>query len=353
MKSTPSVLRIATRGSALALAQANLVLALCRREFPELQFELKIIKTTGDKLQTASMSGVGVELPKGLFTKEIEEALLGNEADFAVHSLKDLPTELPEGLVLGAVTKRADARDVLIYRDEPSVKGKIIADWSPGQPREWRGFRKGLRLAKMPAGSVIGTSSTRREAQARTVNAGLRFAAIRGNVGTRLRKLAEDPGLDALILAAAGLERLSWAIFPDGHLRGEGVPEGLIAVKIEPDEIVPCVGQGAIGIERRVEDEQARKVCQKLNHFGTFQSVTAERAFLRAMGGGCQSPVGGYARVIGHQIHLTAVSVTGEVSTKASGHTLTDEADRLGKQVAAELLGANTAPAGAAQTGAQ
>src|SRR2546423_2964427 len=162
---------IATRGSALALAQANMVLAQCREAFPKLQFELRIIKTTGDRLQTASLAQEGKTLPKGLFTKELEVALLEHHADLAVHSLKDLPTELPDGLTLGAVGKRADVRDVLIYRDAEflensklETQNSELTDWTPGQS-SLTGFNPGLTLKDLPAGAVIGTSSPRRQAQ--------------------------------------------------------------------------------------------------------------------------------------------------------------------------------------------
>src|SRR5215468_10333981 len=159
---------IATRGSALALAQANTVLAQCRAAFPKLQFELKIIKTTGDKLQTASMAQEGKSLPKGLFTKELEVALLRNKADLAVHSLKDLPTELPAGLKLGAVGKRADVRDVLIYRDAEYLRkaetDKSSTEWTAGQSQR-RGFQAGFRVKDFPPGAAVATSSTRRRAQ--------------------------------------------------------------------------------------------------------------------------------------------------------------------------------------------
>src|SRR5713101_8336301 len=150
---------LATRGSALALAQANLVLAQCRAAFPKLKFDLKIIKTTGDKLQTASLAQEGKTLPKGLFTKELEVALLRGTADLAVHSLKDLPTELPAGLRLGAVGKRADVRDVLIYRDESALRAQSAdaAEWSPGQSAR-RGFKSKLAVAELPQGAVVATS---------------------------------------------------------------------------------------------------------------------------------------------------------------------------------------------------
>src|ERR1700722_1049267 len=167
MSSEPPI-SIATRGSALALAQANAVLAQCRAAFPRLPFEFKIIKTTGDKLQTASLSKEGASLPKGLFTKELEVALLKHRADIAVHSLKDLPTELPAGLTLGAVGKRADVRDVLIYRDAAYLKAeaerKDVVEWSPGHSQR-RGFAAKLSLAKFADDATIGTSSTRRKAQ--------------------------------------------------------------------------------------------------------------------------------------------------------------------------------------------
>src|ERR1051325_9014267 len=162
---------LATRGSALALAQSNMVLAQCRAAFPKLIFELKIIKTTGDKLQTASLSQEGQSLPKGLFTKELEVALLKHRADLAVHSLKDLPTELPAGLRLGAVGKRADVRDVLIYRDADflensklKTQNSKLEDWSAGHA-DRRGFKPKVLVKDLPAGAVVATSSTRRKAQ--------------------------------------------------------------------------------------------------------------------------------------------------------------------------------------------
>src|SRR6516164_6337835 len=183
---------IATRGSALALAQANMVLAQCKAAFPDHQFELKIIKTTGDKLQTASMAQEGKALPKGLFTKELEVALLKDRADLAVHSLKDLPTELPAGLKLGAVGKRADVRDVLIYRDGEYVRtSDTSAAGVPAGQSERRGFKAPLNVKDFPDGAVVATSSTRRKAQLLLQHPGLKVPDIRGNVATRLQKVAE------------------------------------------------------------------------------------------------------------------------------------------------------------------
>ena len=185
---------IATRGSALALAQANMVLAQCRAAFPKFNFELKIVKTTGDKLQTASLAKEGTELPKGLFTKELEVALLKHKADIAVHSLKDLPTDLPAGLKLGAVGKRADVRDVLIYRDAAYLGAADANENSnkrtPGQSKR-RGFAGKVNVKDLPAGTVVATSNTRRKAQLLTHNPNLKVPDIRGNVVTRLQKLAD------------------------------------------------------------------------------------------------------------------------------------------------------------------
>src|SRR5215831_5218341 len=188
-----------------------MVLAHCRAAFPKLNFELKIIKTTGDKLQTASLAQEGQSLPKGLFTKELEVALLKREADFAVHSLKDLPTELPTGLSLGAVCERADVRDVLIYRG------------TPGQS-ERRGFGAGLTIEALPAGAVVATSSTRRKAQLLAHNPKLKVQEIRGNVATRMQKLADRAELDGTVLALAGITRLNFQVTPQGKLQGYAVP---------------------------------------------------------------------------------------------------------------------------------
>ena len=324
---------IATRGSALALAQANMVLAKCRAAFPELVFELKIIKTTGDKLQTASMAQEGASLPKGLFTKELEVALLNNQADLAVHSLKDLPTELPEGLELGAVGKRADVRDVLIYRagDHPT------ANPEKGTSGQLRGFKAGLRVADLPSGSVVATSSTRRKAQLAVHNAGLKLPDIRGNVLTRMQKLAERAEMDATILAMAGLSRLNYSVSADGRLHGEGVPAGLLASILDVETMLPCVGQGAIGIEVRKQDECIAAICACLNHADTQHCVIAERSFLAAMGGGCQSPVAAYAEVVGETIRMRALSFASGPMRRTEGSRPIRQAAELGVELAAQL----------------
>jgi hydroxymethylbilane synthase len=326
---------IATRGSALALAQASSVLAQCRAAFPALNFELKIIKTTGDKLQTAALAQEGANLPKGLFTKELEVALLKHQADFAVHSLKDLPTELPAGLKLGAVGERADVRDVLIYRDADHRQTQQAAR-TPAPP-ERRGFKPRLAIADLPQDATVGTCSTRRKAQLLAHHSSLNIVELRGNVATRLQKLAERPDLDATVLAAAGLGRLNIRIVEDGKLTGAGVPEGLLATVLEPEVMLPCVGQGAVGIETRAEDERVAEICERLNHPATQQCVTAERAFLAAIGGGCQSPVGAHAEIFGDQIRMRVVSFRDEKTRHGEARRPITEPAALGIQLAGEL----------------
>jgi hydroxymethylbilane synthase len=328
---------IATRGSALALAQANFIAAQCREFFPRLHFELKIIKTTGDKMQKSSLVEGG--LPKGLFTKELEVALVKGKADLAVHSLKDLPTELPPGLTLAATTKRADVRDVIIYRSAEylaELATRKTDDWSPGQ-NQLRGFKANLDLRDLPKGATIATSSTRRKMQLLAVRPDFKIVEIRGNLPTRLQKIAERGELDATVLAFAGMGRLNFQIKPDGTLVGDAVPDGLLATILDLDVMLPCVGQGAIGIEIRADDERISKICERLNHFNTYQSTTAERAFLRAMGGGCQSPVAAHAVVVGDKISMRAVSFINEQVRRTDMKRPVTEAALLGEQIAAEL----------------
>ncbi len=335
---------IATRGSALALAQANLIAAQCREAFPRLRFELKIIKTTGDKLQTASMAKIEGGLPKGLFTKELEVALVKGQADLAVHSLKDLPTDLPAGLTLAATPKRADVRDVLIYRSAEFLAHQLSTishqqDWSPGQS-QLHGHKPHISLKDFPAKATIATSSTRRKEQLLAARPDLNIVEIRGNVVTRMQKVAERGELDATVLALAGLTRLNFVIKPDGTLSGDAVPDGLLATVLDVDVMLPCVGQGAIGIEIRANDERIAKICERLNHFNTFQAVTAERAFLRGMGGGCQSPVAAYAEIDGDKIQMRAVSFrdgSAGIVKRGEAKRPLPEATILGEEMAARL----------------
>lgn len=331
---------IATRGSALALAQANMIAMQCRAAFPKLRFELKIIKTTGDKLQKASMAKTDASLPKGLFTKELEVALLKGHADLAVHSLKDLPTEVPAGLMLAATPKRENVRDVLIYRDAEFLKKRAkekSEDWSPGQS-ELRGYKPAMMLKDFPKGATIATSSTRRKEQLLAARPDLNVVEIRGNVSTRMQKVADKGELDATILALAGLRRLNFEITTDGKILGDAVPDGLLATILDLDVMLPCVGQGAIGIEIRSDDERISKICERLNHFNTFHCVTAERAFLSTMGGGCQSPVAAYAEVDGDKIFMRAVSFRNPMMIKrGDGKRPIAEAAILGREIAERL----------------
>jgi hydroxymethylbilane synthase len=314
---------IATRGSALALAQTEIILEQCRRAFPGLKFDFKIFKTTGDKLQTASMSKTDPSLPKGLFTKELEVALLNGEADLAVHSLKDLPTELPHGLILGATPQREDVRDVLIYRGD----GKAGV----------RGFKPNMTLKDFPQHATIATSSTRRAAQLRLARPDFKIVEIRGNVTTRMAKVAERAELDATVLALAGIKRLKFEIAVDGKITGDAVPEGLLASVVDVETMLPCVGQAAIGIEIRANDERIARICERLNHAPTFQAVTAERAFLRGMGGGCQSPVAAFAEVAGEKILMRAVSFQSSPARSARGESSVNSPDELGAGLASQI----------------
>lgn len=314
---------IASRGSALALVQANFILGECRKYFPEIQFDLKIIKTTGDKLQTLSLANPNQQVSKGLFTKELEVALLNGEADLAVHSLKDLPTELPPGLKLAAASAREDVRDVLIY----------VSKEADGL----RGLPVGAKLADFRNGATIATSSTRRAAQLLALRPDLKTVPIRGNVGTRLHKLRERTDADGLVLAMAGLKRLGYAIADNGTLQGRDVPEGLLAVALSTDEMLPCVGQAALGIETRANDPEVDRISARLNDPGTFDCVIAERAFLAGMGGGCLSPVAALATIPDGKLHLRAVSFRDERVRRAEGSSERAKAAELGARIASQL----------------
>jgi hydroxymethylbilane synthase len=293
--------------------QANYVLSLCRAAFPAQTFELRTFKTTGDKQLGVSLTESGKSLPKGLFTKELEVAMLEGDADFAVHSLKDLPTELPDGLQLTAVSSREDVRDVLI------AKGGV------------------KRLSELPAGATVATSSTRRRLQLLALRPDLIVVEIRGNVGTRLRKLSEQPELHATILAAAGLKRLGYVLHPDGRLEGNDVPTVLSASLLSVEEMLPAVGQAALGIESRANDARIATVCAALNHADTFAAVTAERALLRAMGGGCLAPIAAFGRVESGKVRVDAIWFPDARARRVSGEAPAAEAAELGRRLAHEL----------------
>ena len=261
-----SRLLLGTRGSDLALAQTRIVAEKLRGAHPGLDLETRIIKTTGDQRLDVSLSAPGM-LEKGLFTKELAEALFAGEIDAAVHSLKDLPTAQPPGLILAAILERADSSDVLI--------AKVAGGWKA-----------------LPPGATVATSSPRRKAQLLHLRPDLQVVEIRGNVPTRLRKLAEDPAMDGLLLAKAGLDRL-------GH---HVIPAGLHWTAVR--EILPAPGQGAIAIECRENDPATRTVLQPLHHEETARCVTAERDLLHALGGGCSLAFGALARMENGKIHL-------------------------------------------------
>lgn len=321
----PQVTRLATRGSALALAQAEEVLAACRAAFPARRFELRVIRTTGDRLQKAALARAGASLEKGLFTKELEDALRAGDADLAVHSLKDLPTELPAGLRLGAVRPRADVRDVLVFR----LGGG-------------RGFAAGMNWRDLPPGAVVATSSTRRAALLRRRRPDLVMREIRGNVPTRLHRLATTLELAALVLAAAGLSRLG-LVLDRGRLvaarppAAAEFPPGLGASFISLADLLPCVGQAAIGLEIRAGDRPAAALCRALNHRPTWLAVTAERALLRAFGGGCHSPVGAHAVLRADTLTLHAVAADGARTARVRAAGAARGAARLGAAAGREL----------------
>ena len=257
-------LRIGTRGSALALWQAEWVKAQLLAAHEELAVELLVIKTTGDKILDVPLAKVG---GKGLFVKEIEEALLDGKADLAVHSVKDMPAELPEGLHLAVMPPREDPRDALISRN-------------------------GAGLEALPHGARVGTSSLRRAAQLLHLRPDLRIETLRGNVDTRLRKL-ESEGFDAIVLAAAGLKRMELS-----HVVSE---------YLEPERMLPAVGQGALGIETRTGDAFTNEMVASLAHPETMTIVRAERAFLKRLEGGCQVPIGAHATMEGETLILTGM----------------------------------------------
>lgn len=285
---------IATRGSKLALWQAEWIKSQIEHLMPDIGIRLNKIKTTGDKILDVPLAQVG---GKGLFVKEIEEALLRGEADLAVHSMKDVPTDLPEGLHLSAICKREDPRDAFIGGD--GIKG----------------------LDSLPEGGRVGTSSLRRICQLLHRRPDLRITQLRGNVDTRLRKLKEGQ-FDAIILATAGVKRLGYA--------------DRITEKIPAEMSLPAIGQGAVGIECRTDDEFINDLLGRLNHEETWICVTAERAFLKKLEGGCQVPIAAYAQM--RDAHLVIEGLVGSLD----GRTLIKDSIR-GRPEEAALLGTTLA----------
>jgi hydroxymethylbilane synthase len=292
---------IGSRGSKLALTQAGMIKSQLEQLEPTLSVRIEIIKTSGD----ANSDPLSVIGGKGVFTKELEEALLDSRIDIAVHSLKDLPTILPGGLTIAAICKREDPRDGLVL------------------PQKLEGTQASLR--SLPHGATVGTSSPRRLAQLQHLRGDLSIRELRGNVDTRLRKLDEGQ-YDALVLACAGLRRLGL--------------ENRISAALLATEMLPAVGQGALGIETRADDETTITAVRKLDHKFTRLACTAERAFLRSLGGGCQLPIAGHAVVREKRLRLDGLVADPQghrvVRDRISGSL--DEAEQLGTELGERLL---------------
>jgi len=291
------MLKIGTRGSQLALTQSEWVKARVEAMFPHVCVELVRIKTTGDKILDSPLSKIG---GKGLFVKEIEDALLDGRVDLAVHSMKDVPAELPDNLFLAVFPEREDARDALISGD-------------------------GLDLDHLPAHARLGTSSLRRGAQLLHLRPDLELVSLRGNVDTRLRKV-ETGELHAVVLAAAGLNRLGLA--------------GRITQIIPPERLLPAVGQGALGLEARQDDTETIRMLGFLNHPATEMAVRAERAFLKELEGGCQVPIAGFAQWEGDRLRFRGMvaEVSGSPIYKAETGGPCEEAEAIGIACARDLL---------------
>jgi hydroxymethylbilane synthase len=293
----PRSIRIGTRGSALARRQTQIAVDLLKAAWPDVAVDIIEIRTTGDRIQEVPLANIGA---KGLFVKEIEEALLDGRINWAVHSVKDLPSELPQGLTVGMLAVRGDPRDALVARD-------------------------GLTLATLPENAVIGTSSSRRRAQLLHWRPDLAIAPIRGNVDTRLRKLATD-GLDGIVVAAAGLMRLGW--------------EARISDIIAPEICLPAVGQGALGVEMRSDDAAAQALFQPLTSRATQAAVSAERSFLARLQGGCQVPIAAWAIADAERLWLRGMisDIDGRALVRGERWGGLHTPEQLGEELAEELL---------------
>lgn len=289
---------IGTRGSELALWQAKFIKKELERKNKNLSVEIKIINTKGDKILDVALSKIG---DKGLFTKELENELLNGSIDIAVHSLKDLQTEIPAGLTLAAVTKRHPVEDILIAR------------------------KKGTRINNLPENAIVGTGSLRRRSQLLHLRPDIRIEELRGNVPTRIKKFIESRW-DAIILARAGVERLKL----NKH----------ISSIIPTDEILPAVGQGALGIEIRDDNEFAKNILKSIHDAKTYSEVRAERSLLKALEGGCQVPIGAYAQLKSNGLYLDAVvgAVDGSVTFRKKMRGTKSNPEKLGVKLAKNLL---------------
>jgi len=290
---------IGTRGSALALWQANWVKTCLEKEYPNILFHVVTIKTTGDTILDVPLANVG---GKGLFVKEIEEALLSGAIDLAVHSMKDVPAELPKGLRLGATTKRENPCDALIAMPEK-------------------------RLETLSPKSRIGTSSLRRQAQLLNMRPDLTIAPLRGNLDTRIKKLQSE-NIDGIVVAAAGVIRMGW--------------EEKVTEYISPSQLLPAVGQGALGIETRENDLETNELIALLHHEDTGRTVTAERSFLRTLEGGCQIPIAAFGIIDNGRLSLNGMigSLDGKVILRDQSEDATENAEKIGTDLAEKLLSA-------------
>jgi hydroxymethylbilane synthase len=290
-------IKIGTRGSKLALWQANWVKSVLEKKFPPTPVQLVIIKTQGDKILDVPLAKVG---GKGLFVKEIEQALLTGQIDIAVHSMKDMPAYIPEGLCIGAIPERENPADVFISRN-------------------------GTGFSELAAGSVIGTSSLRRGAQLRHARPDIVIQSIRGNLDTRLKKL-ESENFDALVLAAAGVKRLNL--------------ENKITEYLDPGFMLPAIGQGALCIETREDDAVVGPLVTSLDHASTRAVVAGERAFLNRLEGGCQVPIAGHGRISENQFTLTGLvaEIDGTRVIKGEKTGPLDSPETIGIDLAEELL---------------
>ncbi|NLA40582.1 MAG: hydroxymethylbilane synthase [Smithella sp.] len=290
-------IKVGTRGSKLALAQTNSAVAGLKKAAPEIEAEICVIRTSGDIMQDVSLATIGGQ---GVFVKEMEEALLAGQIDLAVHSMKDVPGEIPEGLVFAAILPREDVRDVLV------TCGRVKFEY-------------------LPKGAKIGTGSQRRGAQLKSFMPDLEVVPLRGNIDTRLKKI-ETENLTGVVLAAAGMKRLGY---------GEAVTQFL------PTEIMlPAVGQGALGLQVRKSDAELAGLCSRLNHAVTATEVTAERAYLRALGGGCRLPIAAYGLMEGKRLTLEGLlaAPNGREVLRDKVWGEPDEAESMGRRLAEMIL---------------
>jgi len=286
---------VGSRRSKLALTQTNWFIEQMKAAGAPFEFEVKEIVTKGDQILDVTLSKVG---GKGLFVKEIEQALYDKEIDFAVHSMKDMPAVLPEGLVIGCVPPREDARDAFISKNH-------------------------VKFMDLPIGAVVGTSSLRRSSQLLLMRPDLTIKWIRGNIDTRLNKL-ETEEYDAILLAAAGLKRMGWS-------------DDVVTEFIEPEQCLPAVGQGALGIECREDDTELLNELSKLNDDATWRAVQAERAFLSAMDGGCQVPIAGYAIAEDANVAFTGYVGSPDAMKVFKATVIQEDPVSAGKEVARQL----------------